>query len=178
MNPDRVDRESYTIRHVSSLDELAEAYDILGAQFDPPTTHLDRLFSDLRRCYPDDRRLMLVAEKDGRIVGGVMGFESTLRIIALEPEARGKGLGRRLIETYEVCAMGRGVQMISLGAIEGAKGFYHRVGYRGKSSMHKELPLPGRVREWRLKKLEARLGDLEAGQVVQVDETGRVPALF
>jgi hypothetical protein len=44
--------------------------------------------------------------------------------------------------------------------------------------MHKELPLPGRVLDYRLRKLEARIGDLEAGQVVQTDETGKIPSLF
>lgn len=170
--------ESYTIRYVASIEELEQAYDLLGAQFTPPTTHADRLFEDLRRCYPQDRCLMLVVEKEGRIVGGAMGFENVLRIIALEPGARGKGLGRRLVQTYEVGAMQRGVEVISLGAIEDAKGFYQRVGYHGKSRMQKELPLPGRVLEWRLKKLEALVGDLESGQVVRTDELGKVPSLF
>ena len=74
--------------------------------------------------------------------------------------------------------MRRGVRMISLGADEREKGFYLRMGYRGRSSMHKELPLPGRVLAFRLQKLEAVMGDLEAGQVVQTDETGKVPSLF
>jgi len=170
--------ESYTIRQVASLKELAAAFDRLGAQFTPPVTHEDPEFAKLRDGFPEDRRLMLVVEQDGRIVGGVLGSSNVLRIIALEPGARRKGLGRRLIQTYEVGAMRRGVQTISLGAIEGAKGFYLRMGYHGKSSMHKELPLPGRVLEFRLHKLEALLGDLEIGQVVQTDETGKVPPLF
>jgi predicted N-acetyltransferase YhbS len=178
MSEGRASCESYTIRCVASIEELAEAFNLLGAQFTPPVTSKDREYVDLLEHYPQDRRLMLVAEKDGRIVGGVLGFGSTLRIIALEPAERGKGLGRRLIQSYEVGAMRRGVQTISLGAIEGAKGFYLRMGYHGKLSMHKELPLPGRVLEWRLSKLEARLGDLENGQVVQTDETGKVPSLF
>jgi hypothetical protein len=52
------------------------------------------------------------------------------------------------------------------------------MGYHGKSSMHKELPLPGRVLELRLKKLETKLGDLEVGQVVWTDEMGKIPSLF
>ena len=52
------------------------------------------------------------------------------------------------------------------------------MGYLGKSSMHKDLPLPGRVLELRLRKLEALIGDLEAGQFVQTDETGNIPSLF
>lgn len=178
MSVEQAGCESYTIRVVASVEELREALDLLGAQFMPPITHQAPELSKLFDAYPADRRLMLVAEKDGRIVGGVMGSENVLRIIALEPGARRKGLGRRLIQTYEVGAMRRGVQTISLGAIEGAKGFYLRLGYHGKSSMHKELPLPGRVLEFRLQKLEALIGDLEAGQVVQTGTDGKVPPLF
>ena len=170
--------ESYTIRMVASAEELAEALDRLGAQFTPPFTHEAPELSKLFDAYPADCRLMLVAEKEGRIVGGVLGSGNVVRIVALEPNVRRKGLGRRLLQTYEVGAMRRGVQTISLGAIEGAKGFYLRMGYHGKSSMHKELPLPGRVLEFRLKKLEARLGDLAVGQVVQTEKTGKVPSLF
>jgi len=178
MTQDQVSCESYTIRQVASLEDLVEAFDRLGAQFTPPVTHEDPEFAKLRDGFPEDRRLMLVAEQDGRIAGGVLGSSNVLRIIALEPGARRKGLGRRLIQTYEVGAMRRGVQTVSLGAIEGAKGFYLRMGYHGKSSMHKELPLPGRVLEFRLRKLEALVGDLEAGQVVQTDASGKIPPLF
>ena len=178
MNGSKIDRECYIIRQVASVKELHEVFVILGAQFAPPIPRTDRVFADLVNHYPQDRRLMLVAEKDGQIVGGVLGFENILRIIALVPAERGKGLGRRLIQTFEIGAMQRGIRTISLGAKEGAKGFYVRMGYRGKTSMHKDLPLPGRVLDFRLKKLKAMIGDLEAGQVVQTDETGKVPPLL
>ena len=173
-----IDHECYTIRQVASIGELEAAFDVLGAQFAPPIDSQDPVFAALLSHYPQDRQLMLVAEKDGRIVGGVLGFGNILRIIALEPGARGKGLGRRLIQCFEVGAIRCGVRTISLGAKQGAKGFYARMGYRGKSSMHKELPLPGRVRDYRLRKLEALMGDLEAGQLVHTDETNKVPPLF
>jgi predicted N-acetyltransferase YhbS len=172
------DCQSYVIRRVGSIEDLKRAFEVLGAQFTPPIAAEDRVFQDLVDHYPQDRRLMLVAEQDGQIAGGALGFGSTLRILALKPEARGKGLGRRLIQTYEVAAMRHGVRTISLGAVEQQKGFYERMGYRGKSSMHKELPLPGRVLELRLRNLEALLGDLEAGQVVRTDVTGKLPPLF
>jgi predicted N-acetyltransferase YhbS len=178
MNGSEAGCERYTIRLVASIGELKEALDVLGAQFEPPIDSRDRVLADLLRHYPQDRRLMVVAEKDGRIIGGAMGFGSTLRIIALVPEDREKGLGRRLVQTFEVGAMRRGVRTISLGAVEGAKGFYVHMGYRGKSSMHKELPLPGRVLEFRLRKLEAVIGDLDVGQVVQTNKEGKVPSLF
>jgi GNAT superfamily N-acetyltransferase len=168
----------YTIRQVASIEELEAALDFLGAQFKPPITHADRRFDGLRRSFPQDRRLMLVAEQEGRIAGGALGCGSTLSILAVALEARGAGLGRRLIQTFEAAALRSGVSMISLGAIEEARGFYTRMGYRGKRAMFKELPLPGAAREHRLRKLEAALGDLEAGQVVECDEAGRIPPLF
>lgn len=171
-------QSGYFIRQVASIEELKDVFDLLGRQFSPPLTRTDRLIDDLLDNYPQDRRLMLVAEKDGRIVGGVLGFASTLRMIALEPQVRGIGLGRRLMQTFEVAAMRLGVQMISLGAVEAERDFYLHMGYRGKKSMHKELPLPGPVLERRLLKLEAQLGDLESGQFVQVDDIGKVPPLF
>ncbi len=119
---------------------------------------------------------MLVVEKDGWIVGGALGFESTLRIIALEPSARGKGLGRRLLQTFEVAAMRKGLTMISL-ATDTAKEFYLRMGFHGKSSLHKELPLPGRAHDLLIKRLEPLVGDLETGQVVTTDTSGRIPPL-
>ncbi len=120
---------------------------------------------------------MLVVEKDGRIIGGVLGFGSILRILGLEPSARGRGLGRRLLQTFEVAAMRRGVSTISLGADE-AKGFYLRQGYHGKSSLHKELPAPSRMQDLRLKRLDPLIGNLEVGQIVTTDVAGKVPPLL
>ena len=38
----------------------------------------NRLLNDLLPYFPCDRRLMLLAEKDNQIVGGVLGFSSIL----------------------------------------------------------------------------------------------------
>ena len=94
--------------------------------------------------------MMLVVEYEGRIVGGAFAFRSghdpgpnsdvTLRIIALVPDQRGAGLGRRLVERIENEATNLGARGIGLGADE-AIGFYHRLGYRGESGMYKELSL-------------------------------------
>lgn len=176
MQNNSVAQERYTIRQVSSAEELGEALAVLGAQFSPPIPRGDRRLDDLVHRYPQDHSLMLVVEREGRIIGGALGFGSTLRIIALEPSARGKGLGRRLLQTFEVAAMRLGVCTISLGADE-ARGFYLRMGYHGKSMMSKDLPAPSRAQEVRLKRLESSIGDLEVGQIVKTDDTGRVPPL-
>ncbi len=177
MTNSSVSQKSYTIRKVASLDELREAFAVIGAQFTPPIPRGDRRLDDLVRNFPQDRSLMLIAERDGQIIGGALGFQSTLRIIGLEPSATGKGLGRRLMQTFEIAAMRRGVCAISLGADE-AKSFYQRLGYQGKASLHKELPRPSRVQERRFKRLESQIGNLEVGQTVKTDVTGKVPPLF
>ncbi len=168
---------NYTIRRVKSLEELREALGVLGAQFSPPIQQEDRRFQELIQAFPMDRSRMLIVLKDGRIVGGALGFKSTLRVISLEAEARGKGLGRRLLQTFEIAAMQHGLSGVVLGTGETAKGFYLRMGYRGKSMMQKEFPLPGRVRELRLRKLMAMAGNLDAGQPLYIDDSGKIPAL-
>ena len=169
--------EGFVIRYVASVDELTKVFQRLSDLMTPGITDADRLLDKLILHFPEDRRLNLVMEKDGQIVGGVLGSGSTLGPIAVVPEHRGKGLGRRLVQTFELGAMQKGIQMISLGARKSAKGFYLSLGYGGRSSMHKGLPLPGRVLEWRLRKLEALVGNLETGQAVQTDASGKVPPL-
>lgn len=175
---------THRIRRVASANELREAFDVIGRQFDPPITHADRRFEDLARRFDEDRPLMLVVENDGHLIGGALAFRgeggASLRIIGLEASQRGSGLGRRLVQTIEVEAMTLGVRSISLGAGREVKGFYTRLGYRGGgSSMHKDLPLPGRVLEYRLRKLRAAAGDLEAGEPLEVDiVSGSVPPLM
>jgi GNAT superfamily N-acetyltransferase len=147
---------TYVIRCVESVQELAEAFDLMGAQFDSPLTHVDRRFFDLARRFPEDRSLMVVVTNEGRIVGGALAFRTghepgpasdvTLRIIALVAGHRGQGLGRRLVERVEQEATNLGARGISLGADE-AVGFYHHLGYRGRSGMRKELLLSTAHRE-------------------------------
>jgi hypothetical protein len=91
----------YVIREVATLAELATAFDVMAGQMSPSVTHDDRRFRDLAQRFPEDRALMLVVQDQSRIVGGERAFRKlrkggsgvTLRIIGLEPSARGLGLG-------------------------------------------------------------------------------------
>jgi GNAT superfamily N-acetyltransferase len=96
----------YVIRPVASLQELAQVFDLAGAQLPQRLTRQDRRLVELARRFPADRTLMLVAQDQGGIVGGALAFRTdpaspacgvTLRLIGLAPAHRGKGLGRRLL---------------------------------------------------------------------------------
>lgn len=130
--------------------------------------------------------MMVVAERDGRIVGGVFAVISkdgtgvVVGPVSVDESVRGSGLARRLMQTFEVQAMALGVRELALGSKLAARGFYEALGYAGKRTMkHKSLPLPGPVRDLRVAKLQAAVGDLDEGQLVEADpETGAVPALW
>jgi GNAT superfamily N-acetyltransferase len=60
-------------------------------------------------------------------------------VIAVEPVARGTGLGRRLVKAIEQEASRLGAKLISLGA-DDAAGFYERLGYvRSGNAFHKRI---------------------------------------
>ena len=84
------------------------------------------------------------------------------------------------MQTVEIEAMASGVREIGLGSKRDARGFYASLGYQGKRTYkHKPLPLPGRVRDLRVAKLQAALGDLDEGQLVEMDATtGAVAPLW
>jgi GNAT superfamily N-acetyltransferase len=105
----------------------------------PPEEHLE-----------ENRSLKLVAERNCTIVGGALAFLAgdavQVDVIALTPEARGLGIGRKLMEAIESEAIRLGAQSIYLGgATAENRGFYWRLGFAGRGSlMHKGLPLSSR----------------------------------
>jgi DNA-binding transcriptional MerR regulator len=123
------------IRPVDSAAELATAFDVAGAQFDPAIDHTDqRRFAELQAAYPGERELLLVAEENGSAVGAAMGFvssgsEVTLRILAVTAGRRRQGIGRALLLAFEASALHLGATRISLGA-DAEAGFYIRHGYQ------------------------------------------------
>ncbi len=96
---------------------------------------------------------MLVAKLDDRIVGGALalriGDAVKVDVIAMEPEVRRTGIGRRLMEGIELEAIRLGARAIYLGGANAAnRGFYWRLGFQGrKSLMQKALPLVGSARK-------------------------------
>jgi ribosomal protein S18 acetylase RimI-like enzyme len=159
---------------MKSIDEMLKVYDIVVSLVSHPFSE-ERHRIDLTNYFPKNQHLMLLVEFDGEIVGGTLGYKSSLFAIAIKPGHQGKGLGRRLLQTFEFSAMKNGVRMISVGADDEDKGFFQRMGYRGKRvSMSKEFPLPGRVLDLKLRKLEAAIGELDVECNMPQNEKGQV----
>lgn len=153
----------FVIRAVASIEELALVFDLVFAQMSGGITHEDRRYHDLARRFESDRSLMLVVEDRGRIVGGALMFNTTLRAIALEPAARGQGLGRLLLEAIEKEAARLGRGGISLGVGRGpsaARDFFAHLGYSGRSRMGKQLSLSPDIRYARSGDWRGRLQEL------------------
>lgn len=150
-DPLRAEARSFTVRPVASLDELIRTQRLIAAQFPPrrsapaPAHGQEALEAGFRR----DPELMLAAERDGEIVGGVLALRSgdtvKVNVIALVPDARRLELGRRLMEAIERDARRGGARAIYLGGANADnRGFYWRLGYAGRRSlMQKSLPRIG-----------------------------------
>jgi DNA-binding transcriptional MerR regulator len=166
------------IRPVESAAELATAFDVAGAQFDPVIKHTDqRRFADLEAAYPAARDLLLVAEKGGSVVGAALGFvspgrEVTLRILAVAAGRRRQGIGRALLRAFEASARRLGAARSSLGA-DAEAGFYIRHGYQTMLLVQWVYD-PDRF--------DAEVAALAAGPVQEMpwrrDSFGGVPQLF
>jgi GNAT superfamily N-acetyltransferase len=138
------------VRACRDLDDLVAIYEAIGRQFGEIWSEHDRRLEEPRSRFGTDRELMLAVEVGDVVRGGVIAFGDdavTVRAIGLDQDLRGRGVGRLLLELIEARALVRGARVVTLGAADDARGFYERLGYRGKHAMReKQLPLPGAVR--------------------------------
>jgi len=134
------------VRPVESPDELKHVLGLISAQFPPRRSAPARARDELRDRFAVDRTLMLVAEVDQEIVGGALGRRTgdvvKVDVIALVPEARRLGIGRRLMVAIEAESIRLGAHSIYLGGANTQnRDFYWRLGYQGRRSlMQKSLP--------------------------------------
>jgi GNAT superfamily N-acetyltransferase len=83
----------------------------------------------------DFRPLGVLARRDGRLVGGLIGETGRtvleVRLFWVAPEARGRGLGSQLLAAAEAEAWARGCRMARADTYDfQARPFYERHGYR------------------------------------------------
>jgi GNAT superfamily N-acetyltransferase len=132
--------------------EDAAALFVLVKQFPTPTpcsheTFCALLDSKLR----DQRSCLIVAEHDGALVGYVSGSVRTafhaggttawVDEILVAPDARGGGVGRHLMQEFELWAASHDAVLVAL-ATHGAVKFYERLGYTSKAGYFKKHIAP------------------------------------
>jgi GNAT superfamily N-acetyltransferase len=158
---------SLIVRECRDESELEDLYLAIGRQFDETWAASDRRLDEPRARIDRDHELMLVLEDGTRIRGGVIASGDEVvgvRALGIDDELRGQGHGRRLMELVEARSLVRGARRIVLGADDEARGFYERLGYRGKRTMRaKDLPLPGAVRSRLVARAAAVLEHLTIG---------------
>ncbi len=87
----------------------------------------------LRRALHSAGDLALVLEEDGEILafacGHDLGFRGYLNELIVSPGARGRGIGRRLVEQIEQALARRGCPVLIADVWKDAAGFYQSLGW-------------------------------------------------
>jgi GNAT superfamily N-acetyltransferase len=151
-----------TIRSGGSADDVNAIARINGEVFEPeygmePSFAGDMAvqLAELRRSgWPREREGCWIAELDGHPVGGVTLRDlgdglARLGHLALRPEARGTGAGRRLFDTVVDAARAAGYERLELMTfrdLEAAREIYRRGGFELTSSEH--MVRWGRELDW------------------------------
>jgi len=140
------------IRSGDSAGDVNELVRVNGEVFEPEYALSPAFAGDMavqlaefrRSGWPGEREGFWVAELDGQVVGGVTlrdlgGGLARLGNLALQPEARGTGAGRRLVEHVLEAAREAGydrVELFTFSALTDARELYRRAGFQMTSSEH------------------------------------------
>jgi GNAT superfamily N-acetyltransferase len=122
---------------------------------------VETVVDDLARRSDPARERGWIAELDGRCVGSVFLVRhperagvAKLRLLLVEPEARGLGIGRRLVAECTAFARAAGYHAITLwtsSVLDSARRLYEAAGYRLVRECPEELFHEGELgQEWEL----------------------------
>ena len=134
-----------TIRPAAASDSRA-LFELVRAFPTPTPPSLDQFSRALHAKLPDPSSSLFVAEHEGRLVGYVSGYcHPTFyasgptawvdELLVSEP-LRGTGIGRQLMDAFELWAQARRCVMVSL-ATRSAAAFYEHRGYSSKAGYYK-----------------------------------------
>jgi len=80
--------------------------------------------------------IVIVAEDDGKIVGVLRGRKERLGSLFVCKDYHRRGIGRRLVERFEMESARLGVKVIRVAATLYGVPFYSAVGYKRSTGMH------------------------------------------
>jgi len=128
----------YTIRHVTTVKELDDALAFEKKVFGLPSERNSPAYSRVKWLERMEKfgDLMLYAESEGEVIGIVFGrienaSSITVGPVAVDERFRKMGVARELMLLLEKRALGHGIHNLALGSVEGAEGFYEKLGYNG-----------------------------------------------
>ena len=133
------------IRRGDSADDVNNLVRVNGAVFEPEygidasfASEMAVQLAELRRSgWPGPREGLWMAELDEAVVGGVTlrdlgGGLARLGHLALLPEARGSGAGRRLVDAVVATARAAGyerIELVTFSELGPARDIYRRAGF-------------------------------------------------